>query len=153
MGEKRTLPMAARYAEGWDAPLQLSAEEFAHKVEVLERACEAIGRDLGAIRRSGHVAVLRDEDEVRERFGNYEYASRPGGAIWGSDDQVLEGLKGFEEAGADQILLAGNIAWGTDQLERAARLLGLPAPANLMLISSHGLGSFPALCSRRSQSK
>lgn len=125
MGEKRTLPLAARIADGWDAPLQPSAAEFAHKVEVLEQACEAIGRDPATLRRSAHVAVLRDEDQVKERFGDYEYDSAPGGAIWGSDDQVLEGLKAFEEAGADQILLAGNITWGTDQLERAASLLGL----------------------------
>jgi alkanesulfonate monooxygenase SsuD/methylene tetrahydromethanopterin reductase-like flavin-dependent oxidoreductase (luciferase family) len=125
MGEKRTLPLAARIADGWDAPLQPSAEEFAHKVNVLEQACEAIGRDPASLRRSAHVAVLRDEDQVKERFGDYEYDSAPGGVIWGSDDQVLEGLKAFEEAGADQILLAGNITWGTDQLERTAGLLGL----------------------------
>jgi alkanesulfonate monooxygenase SsuD/methylene tetrahydromethanopterin reductase-like flavin-dependent oxidoreductase (luciferase family) len=125
MGEKRTLPLAARIADGWDAPLQPSAEEFAHKVEVLEQACQAVGRDPASLRRSAHVAVLRDEDQVKERFGDYEYDSAPGGVIWGSDDQVLEGLKAFEEAGADQILLAGNITWGTDQLERTASLLGL----------------------------
>jgi len=121
MGEKRTLPMAARYADGWDAPLSPSAAEFAHKVEVLERACEEIGRDPATIRRSAHVAVMRDEEEAHQRFQGDE--SLPGGVVVGSDDQVLEGLKAFEEAGADQILLAGNLTWGTEQLERAAKLL------------------------------
>ena len=123
-GERRVLPMAARHADGWDAPLGPTAEEFGHKVKVLERACEEIGRDPASIRRSAHVAILRDEDEIRTRFGTYSY-DYPGGVVTGSDQQVLEGIKAFEEAGADQVLVAGDIAWGTEQLERTAGLLGL----------------------------
>ena len=40
-GEKRTIPLAARIADGWDSPLGPSASAFARKVGVLEHACEA----------------------------------------------------------------------------------------------------------------
>jgi alkanesulfonate monooxygenase SsuD/methylene tetrahydromethanopterin reductase-like flavin-dependent oxidoreductase (luciferase family) len=59
------------------------------------------------------------------RFGTYEYAGAAGAVVFGSDDQVLEGIKAFEEAGADQILFAGAVREGTEQFERVAALLGL----------------------------
>ena len=48
-----------------------------------------------------------------------------GTVLFGSDDHVLDGIKAFERAGADQILLAGAVGQGTDQLERVAALLGI----------------------------
>jgi alkanesulfonate monooxygenase SsuD/methylene tetrahydromethanopterin reductase-like flavin-dependent oxidoreductase (luciferase family) len=124
-GEKRTIPLAARVADGWDSPLGPSASDFARKVGVLERACEAIGRDPASIQRSAHIAVVRDEEELRERFGSYDYTVTDGAVAFGSDDQVLERIKAFEEAGADQILFAGAIREGTEQLERVAALMSL----------------------------
>lgn len=124
-GEKRTIPLAARVADGWDSPLGPSASDFARKVGVLERACEDIGRDPATIHRSAHVAVVRDEDELRTRFGSYDSSVTDGAVAFGSDDQVLERIKAFEEAGADQILFAGAIREGTEQLERVAGLLGI----------------------------
>jgi alkanesulfonate monooxygenase SsuD/methylene tetrahydromethanopterin reductase-like flavin-dependent oxidoreductase (luciferase family) len=127
VGERRIIPLAARHADGWDAPLGPSAETFAHKVRVLERACAAIGRDPATVRRSAHVAVVGDQAELQAKFGSYAYDARPGGVLMGSDTEVLEGIRTFEAAGADQILLAGDIASGTEQLERIAGLLQLPA--------------------------
>jgi alkanesulfonate monooxygenase SsuD/methylene tetrahydromethanopterin reductase-like flavin-dependent oxidoreductase (luciferase family) len=124
-GEKRIIPLAARVADGWDSPLGPSAEEFARKVGVLERECERIGRDPASIHRSAHVAVVRDEEERRKRFGTYEYTGVAGAVVFGSDDQVVEGIKAFERAGADQILIAGAVREGTEQLERSAALLGI----------------------------
>jgi alkanesulfonate monooxygenase SsuD/methylene tetrahydromethanopterin reductase-like flavin-dependent oxidoreductase (luciferase family) len=121
VGEKRVLPMAARYADGWDAPLQPSPKEFAHKVQVLERACEDIGRDPASIHRSAHVAVVEDEAQARARFGDQQV----GGVVWGSDGRVLDFINSYVEAGADQVLIAGALRWGADQIERAAGLLKL----------------------------
>jgi hypothetical protein len=88
--------MAARHADGWDAPLGPSAEESAHKVRVLEQACTAIGRDPASIRRSAHVAVVRDQAELQAKFGTYAFDTRPGGVLMGSDREVLEGIRAFE---------------------------------------------------------
>src|SRR5438034_962962 len=75
MGEKRIIPLAARVADGWDSPLGPSAEEFAQKVSVLERECARIGRDPNSIRRSAHIGLVKDEQELRQRFGGYEYSN------------------------------------------------------------------------------
>jgi alkanesulfonate monooxygenase SsuD/methylene tetrahydromethanopterin reductase-like flavin-dependent oxidoreductase (luciferase family) len=124
-GEKRTIPLAARIADGWDSPLGPSASDFARKVTVLERACGEAGRDPASIRRSAHIAVVRDEEQVRERFGSYDYAVADGAVAFGSDDQVLDRIKAYENAGADQILFAGAVREGAEQLERVAELLGI----------------------------
>jgi alkanesulfonate monooxygenase SsuD/methylene tetrahydromethanopterin reductase-like flavin-dependent oxidoreductase (luciferase family) len=124
-GEKRTIPLAARVADGWDSPLGPAAPDFARKVGVLEQACERIGRDPASIHRSAHVAIVRDEQELRERFGSYDYTVAGGAVAFGSDDRVVERIREFEQAGADQILFAGAVREGTEQLERVAALLGL----------------------------
>src|SRR6266550_2071764 len=47
-GEQRTLRIAAQWADGWNVPF-VSPEVFAHKLEVLHRHCEAVGRDPAEI--------------------------------------------------------------------------------------------------------
>jgi alkanesulfonate monooxygenase SsuD/methylene tetrahydromethanopterin reductase-like flavin-dependent oxidoreductase (luciferase family) len=124
-GERRTIPLAARVADGWDSPLGPAAPDFARKVGVLERECERNSRDPATVHRSAHIAIVRDEQGLRERFGGYD-DSVPGGAVvFGSDDRILSRIKEFEEAGADQILFAGAVTEGTEQLERVAALLDL----------------------------
>ena len=48
-GEKRTLRIAARYADGWNAPF-VAPEQFAAKRDVLHRHCADVGRDPSEIR-------------------------------------------------------------------------------------------------------
>lgn len=69
-GEKRTLRLAARYADitNWFGSL----EEAAPKLEILDRHCEAVGRDPAAILRTISVPVLlvesdRDKKRALER--------------------------------------------------------------------------------------
>ncbi|MCC7363553.1 MAG: LLM class F420-dependent oxidoreductase [Dehalococcoidia bacterium] len=50
-GEKRTLKLVAKYADEWNC-VNLSPDAYAAKVAVLERHCEAEGRDPATIRRS-----------------------------------------------------------------------------------------------------
>ncbi|MGH2727742.1 MAG: LLM class flavin-dependent oxidoreductase, partial [Actinomycetota bacterium] len=51
VGEKRTIPIAARYADAWNA-MFLTPDEYAHKVAVLDRACAEEGRDPATVERS-----------------------------------------------------------------------------------------------------
>jgi alkanesulfonate monooxygenase SsuD/methylene tetrahydromethanopterin reductase-like flavin-dependent oxidoreductase (luciferase family) len=125
LGEKRVIPLAARVADGWDAPLGPTADDFARKVGVLEREAAQVGRDPQSIRRSAHIALVRDDRERQARFGRDEDAPVLGGVLFGSDDEVRDGIRAYEAAGADQILFAGTVAEGTEQLERVADLLGL----------------------------
>ena len=51
-GEKRTLRIAARWADEWNLPMgapYLTPEQFAHKVEVLHGHCADVGRDPAEI--------------------------------------------------------------------------------------------------------
>ncbi|MGD0439319.1 MAG: LLM class F420-dependent oxidoreductase [Acidimicrobiales bacterium] len=58
-GEKRTLRTVARFAQHWNF-LGGSAEEFAHKRDVLYAHCADIGRDPGEILTSSHVHFRGD---------------------------------------------------------------------------------------------
>jgi F420-dependent oxidoreductase-like protein len=49
LGEKKTLRLVAQYADMWNATAS-SVEELAHKIEVLHRHCETVGRDPAEIR-------------------------------------------------------------------------------------------------------
>jgi F420-dependent oxidoreductase-like protein len=48
-GEKKTLRLVAQYADIWNSTAR-SADELAHKIEVLHRHCESVGRDAAKIR-------------------------------------------------------------------------------------------------------
>lgn len=47
-GEKKTLRMVAQYADVWNSTASL--EELPHKLDVLRRHCDAVGRDFSEIR-------------------------------------------------------------------------------------------------------
>jgi F420-dependent oxidoreductase-like protein len=58
-GEKRTLRIAAQYADDWNFPGG-TPEQFAHKVKVLHEHCAAIGRNPAEIALSTHVLAGPD---------------------------------------------------------------------------------------------
>ncbi|MGH3525051.1 MAG: LLM class F420-dependent oxidoreductase [Mycobacterium sp.] len=52
-GEKKTLRMAAQYADVWNRNgTVLRPDDLEHKIDVLRRHCEALGRDFAAIRKT-----------------------------------------------------------------------------------------------------
>ena len=65
-GERRTLPLVARYADHWNCPVWncpvSEVDEFRAKRDVLHEACAAIGRDPAEIMMSVHVNVPADGD-------------------------------------------------------------------------------------------
>lgn len=60
-GEKRTLRIAARYADHWNLPFA-SPEQFHAKYDVLQQHCAAVGRDISEIECSVQVALTADQD-------------------------------------------------------------------------------------------
>jgi F420-dependent oxidoreductase-like protein len=62
-GEKRTLRIAARWADQWNAP-GASPDVLAHKIEVLHRHCADVGRDPAAIEVSVQVRSGADAPAV-----------------------------------------------------------------------------------------
>ena len=63
-GERRTLRIAARYADGWNVPY-ISPEEYAHKIGVLDRWCDVEDRDPAETFPLGQRRIL--DGRIRRR--------------------------------------------------------------------------------------
>jgi F420-dependent oxidoreductase-like protein len=122
-GERRTLKIAAQYADGWNVPF-VSPSVFAAKRAVLHEWCSEVGRDPSEIRCAVNVGYARDEDDMAEQFANLRMAVAPGVLVGGAA-QVAERVQEYVEAGADQVNLALRAPWDRGRLEQAASALGL----------------------------
>ncbi|GAB1814113.1 LLM class F420-dependent oxidoreductase [Mycobacterium sp. MUNTM1] len=60
-GEKKTLRLVAQYADTWNSTVT-EVDAIKHKIEVLNRHCEAVGRDPGEIRKTVGYFVNPFED-------------------------------------------------------------------------------------------
>jgi alkanesulfonate monooxygenase SsuD/methylene tetrahydromethanopterin reductase-like flavin-dependent oxidoreductase (luciferase family) len=99
-GEKRTMRIAARYADEWNS--WTSPDELAHKVGVLRKHCEEIGRDPGEIRVSTQALLFLSTDEEwlkskRDGVGRV--------AIVGTPAEVADIVGQYRDAGADELII------------------------------------------------
>ena len=122
-GERRTLRIAARYADGWNVPF-MSPETFARKRDVLHERCAELGRDPAEILCAVNVGLAWSEESLREQFGAISDFVRPG-VLGGSDAEVVDRIGSYVAAGADQVNLALRAPFDLDALERFARALDL----------------------------
>lgn len=122
-GEKRTLKIAAQYADGWNVPF-ITPEQFAHKCTVLDEHCANVGRDPRAIRRAVNVGLAFTEASLRQQFGAIADHVR-GGVLSGSDDEVLDRIGQYVAAGADQVNIALRAPFDLESIEKLATTLRL----------------------------
>lgn len=120
-GEKRTLRIAAKYADGWNAPF-LSPDDCRHKNAVLDAHCADVGRDPAAVRRSVNLGIVPDEAALHDRFGSIAEFVRPGVLIGGAKD-VADRIAEYADAGIAQINLALRAPFDVDDIERAAEAI------------------------------
>lgn len=113
-GEKRTLRIAARHADGWNTPYP-SPEEFKRLSGVLDMWCEKEGRDPSTIERnvnlSFHMAATpahlpAAERQFQETWGKASEVMRGRGVVVGLPDQAIELVGRLEEAGASRVNIA-----------------------------------------------
>jgi F420-dependent oxidoreductase-like protein len=99
-GERRTLPLAARYADQWN--FWSTPDVLAAKVGVLHAHCEAIGRDPREVRVStqAHLVMSTDAAQVASRA-----ARVAGPAMAGSPDEITDIVGRYRDAGADEIII------------------------------------------------
>jgi alkanesulfonate monooxygenase SsuD/methylene tetrahydromethanopterin reductase-like flavin-dependent oxidoreductase (luciferase family) len=116
-GEKRTLRIAARFADGWNVPF-VSPDTVAHKREVLADHCAAAGRDPSEIRTAVNLGLCQDDEALVAQFGKLAEAVRPGVLI-GSPDQLVARIGDYVDAGADQINIAMRAPWDLSLLDLA----------------------------------
>lgn len=122
-GEKRTLRIAARFADGWNVPF-ISPDEFARKRAVLHRHCDDVGRDPAEIRCTVNVGMAFTEESIEQQFGRIKDAVRPG-VLFGTEEQILDRAGQYVDAGADQINIAVRTPFDPDALERFAKAVGI----------------------------
>ena len=143
-GEKRTLRIAARYADGWNVPF-VSPETVAHKRNVLADHCATVGRDPAEIRTAVNVGLCPDDDALQAQFGGLAEGVRPG-VLMGSPDQLVDRIGEYVDAGADQINIAMRAPWQLDLLDLATEAIGQLrtavtvrawAPGRVNLIGDH----------------
>ncbi len=117
-GEKRTLAIAARWADGWNIPF-VAPEVFAHKREVLTGHCADVDRDPSGIRCAVNLGAAADLDGLRAQFGGMTDYVRPG-CLVGSPDEMVDQIGAFVEAGVDQLNLAIRAPWDPTVLDTLA---------------------------------
>jgi F420-dependent oxidoreductase-like protein len=122
-GEKRTLRITARWADGWNIPF-VSPETFAQKRAVLLRHCDAVGRDPAEIQTAVNVGLAWSEESLRQQFGGLADYVRPG-VLTGSDAEVIDRIGAYVDAGAGQVNLALRAPFDEDAVDRFADALGL----------------------------
>ncbi|MGZ5365471.1 MAG: LLM class flavin-dependent oxidoreductase [Mycobacterium sp.] len=112
VGEKYTLPLVARYADVWNIPTY-ALGELEHKISVLRRICDEIGRDPSTIVMSIEaVMALAPDDtslpDVRQlaekRFGVPAFGLNEGGLV-GTPSAIVDRLHELQELGFGQIVL------------------------------------------------
>ncbi len=112
-GERRTLRIAARYADGWNVPY-INVEEYERLNGVLDHWCEVEDRDPTTIERSINLHMQMgvnetDADRIASDRGQaLESGGRAAatGALRGGPQQAIETLKIYEEAGASRVSIA-----------------------------------------------
>ncbi|MGH3089079.1 MAG: LLM class F420-dependent oxidoreductase [Rubrobacteraceae bacterium] len=115
-GERRTLPLAARYADEWNAVF-VTAGRFAELNARLDDLLAERGRSPADVRRTLMTQVIfgRTEAEVRRRLGG---ASREeldeSGLLVGTAGEIVDKLGRLEEAGVRRVMMQ----WlETDEIE------------------------------------
>lgn len=124
-GPRRTLPLAARFAQEWNAVF-LSPEDFAALNRRLDELLAVQGRAPGEVRRSMMYGTLfgRDEAELRRLLGDRDADQlRAGGRLVGTPAQCADQLARLAEAGAQRVMLQWLDLDDLDRLEALGKSL------------------------------
>lgn len=124
LGEKRTLRLVARYADGWNAAY-VSAEKFAHLGSVLDRWCEVEDRDPTEIERTVNLsfslrtdaAGMAEEDKAIEAQWGPSTERIRSGSLLGRPDQAFNQVSAYVEAGAQAVNVALRAPWDDEALD------------------------------------
>ena len=104
-GEKRTLRIAARFAQHWNLPFA-TPEEFSKKNEILLAHCEAVGRDSSLIMRSVQIESTADQDPA----------------------EVAENAAALFAVGVDQVILTLRTPYRAERVAALAKSLETIGP-------------------------
>ena len=123
VGEKKTLRLVARHADGWNTAY-IDPTEFARLSGVLDTWCGVEGRDPTSIRRGVNLlfslSTTRSEADatlegLKTQWGPM-FDRISGGALLGTPDDAVARLLEYVDAGADDINIALRAPWNEEAL-------------------------------------
>ena len=125
-GEKKTLRTIARYADMWNGmgPLDM----MAHKIEVLQGHCDAVGRDISEIEFTlGIKATIRDTEAEADRVWKAAMAHNKtplanlegDTTFWnGTAEQIADRLRPYVDLGFRTVISEQPAPYDVETLER-----------------------------------
>jgi len=144
----RLLRLVAARADGWNTVWTWTPADYRQRLAVLERACEALGRDPATVVRTVGLASLVGEDErdLERRWRRMQEGApngmldrvtlgewRAGGRLVGTVDEVREQLSGWASLGVSTVIAnPGPVPFAVtalDDLEPLAAAAGASAAA------------------------
>ncbi len=120
-GPRRTLPLAARYADEWNA-VSLTADEFARLNASLDEALRGAGREPDRVRRTLMTRAVfgRTEADVNRKLDGASRDQLPAAVLAGTPGEIVERLGHLSEAGVRRVMLQWLEADDVDGLEAMA---------------------------------
>lgn len=117
-GEKRTMRIAARYADEWN--VWGEPDTMRHKIGVLERHCDDLGRDPSEIRRTCQALLFHTDDEASAAKLRERGIGMP--SLIGTSEQLVETVAAYRDAGVDELIVPDfTLAPGAAKLEALDR--------------------------------
>jgi F420-dependent oxidoreductase-like protein len=124
VGEKRTLRLVARHADGWNAAY-IPPKEFGRLSTILDEWCERERRSPKDVRRAVNLmfnlalddkGVAREAERIKKDWG--AAADRiAGGALTGTPAQAVDRIMEYIAAGANEVNIALRAPFDTQALE------------------------------------
>ena len=119
-GEQRTMRIAARYADEWNA--WCAIDQFAHRTGVLDQRCHEIDRDPATIARSTQAFVFCSDDQDWLARHRSKSSDRP--RLIGTPAELVDQIDAYREAGLDELIVPdwtmGPLPRRLDTLDRLA---------------------------------
>lgn len=121
----RMIALAARHADEWN--MWGLPDVIAERSAVLDRGCEAIGRDPASVGRSTQALLLPTEDDARAR--RFNDAVAPRAAVAGSADRIADTVARWAEVGVDEVIVPDSpLGRGSERRDHLDALAEVFAP-------------------------
>ena len=100
-GERVTLKIAAKYADEWN--VWGNVDTLIHKMEILDRHCETVGREPSAIERCAVALLfLSDDEKYLKRVRKSAPSDR---SIIGGVNEVRDIVAAYQDAGVKELVV------------------------------------------------
>ncbi|MCP4959733.1 MAG: LLM class flavin-dependent oxidoreductase [Actinomycetia bacterium] len=124
LGPKRTIPMVARLADGWNAAY-VSPERYNELNTLLTSHAEEVGRDPAEIERTVNLSfdLVLDEAEIEDRRRELviKWGSQAerlaAGSLLATPNRAVEQILAYRDAGAEMVNVAFRAPWNPDALD------------------------------------